>query len=325
MRLVLAVDDPPIWTLPVAEADRIRASLPDDAVIAVRGREERGRWFPEADVILTTWISTAEARRLERTRWIHSTAVGVGPVLKPGVLEREIVVTNSRGVQAEAIAEHAIALALALRRGLHVAHARQLSRTWAQEELFAHRTRPASSTCLLVVGLGEIGSRVAAMAHGLGMRVIGVRRRPELPAPTGVSRIVGHDRLRDALAEADVVVLAAPHTRETDAFFGVAELAAMRPSAVLVNVGRGALVDEAALVEALERGRIAAAGLDAFVEEPLGVGSPLWALPNALITPHSASFQDDYWGPAIDLFLDNMSRFRRGEPLLNVVDPARGY
>jgi phosphoglycerate dehydrogenase-like enzyme len=325
MRLVLAIHDPPIWTLPGEQVDRIRAALPDVEVTDARTEGERRHAFPAADVLVTTWMTPEEEQVLDRVRWIHSTAVGVGGLLRPAVVSRGIPVTNSRGVHAEPIAEHALALALALRRGLHVAHARQVAHRWDPEALYAVRVRPLSATCLLLVGLGAIGSRVAALASGLGMRVIGARRRVERAMPPGVAEVFPVDRLHDALRQADIVVLAAPHTHGTGALIGAAEFAVMRPTAVLVNVARGALVHEAALVSALETGRIAAAGLDAFAREPLAGDSPLWALPNVLITPHSASFQGDYWGPVVDLFLDNMRRFRRGEPLRNVVDPGLGY
>ena len=141
----------------------------------------------------------------------------------------------------------------------------------------------------------------------------------------GVSRVLAPDRLLEGLASADVVVLAVPRTEATRALIGRAELAAMKPSSMLVNVARGRLVDEDALADALEHGQIAAAGLDAFQVEPLPPSHRFWGLPNVLITPHSASFAGDYWTPVVDLFLDNVARFRRGEPLINVVDKALGY
>jgi len=325
MRTALAVHDPPIWILPRAEVARIRAALPEHDVREATGEGERRDLFRTADVVVTTWMSEAEAALLDAARWVHSTAVGVGGLVRRGVLDRGIPVTNSRGVHAQPVAEHAMAMVFALTRGLHVARARQLERVWAQDELFEGRARPLSDMCLLVVGLGAIGCRVAALAAGLGMRVLGVRARPELAKPPGVDVVVPAAQLREAIRTADVVVLAAPHTHGTRAMIGAAELALMRPSAVLVNVARGALVDEAALVDALEHGHIAGAGLDAFAREPLPMDSPLWRLPNVIVTPHSASFQADYWRPTVDLFLDNMGRFVRGEPLLNVVDPDLGY
>ncbi len=325
MRVVLAVSEPPIWVMPPDVVARIRDELRDLDVVEATDAAARGRELPQADVLVTTWLTEAEAADASRVRWIHSTAVGVGALLKGlAAAGRAILLTNSRGVYAEPIAEHAIALTLALRRGLHTARTRQLDRTWAQTEMLQTAASPPSETTLLVVGLGAIGTRVAAFARGLGMRVVAVRRRMELPAPDGVETLP-MSRLRDALPDADAVVLALPTTGETRGLIGQAELALMRPSAVLVNVARGALVDEPALVAALEAGRLAGAGLDAFAREPLDDESPLWRLPNVLITPHSASFRSDYWRPTADLFLDNMARFRRGDRLINVVDPVLGY
>ncbi|HUF47451.1 MAG TPA: D-2-hydroxyacid dehydrogenase [Vicinamibacterales bacterium] len=325
MRIVLAIHDPPTWTLPTAEVARIRASLPDAEILDTRTPDERRAAFPDADVLVTTGLRRDEPPLLARVRWIHSTAVGVDGLLRPGLAERGVVVTNSRGIHADPIAEHAIALTLALRRGLHIAGRRQVARTWAQEELAARRTEPLGRTTMVVVGLGEIGSRVARLAHGLGMRVIGVRRRPDEPVPPGVDQVRGADALHPALAEADVVVLALPMTPGTGTLLDRDALAAMRPTAILINVARGALVDPEALVEALRAGRLGGAGLDAFTREPLASDSPLWDLPNVLITPHSASFQGDYWGPVVDLLLDNVGRFSRGDALRNVVDPEHGY
>jgi phosphoglycerate dehydrogenase-like enzyme len=325
MRVVIAIHDPPTWTLPPAGVQRIRASLPDVEIVDTRTPDERHAAFPDADVLVTTALRREEAPMLSRVRWIHSTAVGVDGLLRPGLAERGVVVTNSRGVHADPIAEHALALTLALRRGLHVAARRQSARTWAQEELAARRVEPLHRLTMVVVGLGEIGSRVAALARGLGMRVIGVRRRLGEPVPPGVDEVRPADALLSALSEADVAVLALPQTPGTRALIDAAALAVMRPTAILVNVARGGLVDEPALAEALAAGRLGGAGLDAFTREPLPAESPFWGLPNVLITPHSASFQGDFWGPVVDFFLENMARFRRGEPLVNTVDPERGY
>lgn len=325
MRIVAAVHHPPVWSLPDVQVRRIAEALPDDEVIDARTAEERKRAFPEADVVLAFDMTQDEAVSARRLKWIQSTAVGVAELMVPHIVSSPIVVTNVRGVHSDAIAEHAIALALAVRRRLHVAAARQATRTWAQSELQEARVPPLSSSRLLVVGLGAIGSRVAAYGAGLGMHVTGVRRRPDEPKPPGVESVVGPDRMKEALADADVIVLAAPRTAETRVMLGPAEFAVMKSSAVLVNVARGRLVDDQALVAALERGQIAGAGLDAFTREPLPGDHPLWRLPNVLITPHIAPFGGDYWQAAIDLFLDNMARFRRAEALLNVVDKVRGY
>ena len=325
LRIVTAVHDPPVWSMPAREVERIAAALPDADVVDARTPEERRREFAQADVLLATKISSEEARLATRLKWIQSSAVGVSPLLVPEVVQGDIVVTNARGLHAEFIAEHALALALAVRRSLHTSVARQHQRVWAQTEIEAVPCPPARASRLLVVGLGEIGGRVAQMAAGVGFTVAAIRRRPDLPAPHGISVVVGPDQLIPQLRLADVVILAAPRTSETRVMIGATELAAMKPTAVLVNVARGRLVDEDALVEALESGGLAGAGLDAFVREPLPPDHRLWSLPNLLISPHTAAFGRDYWAPAIDLFLENVGRFVRREPLLNVVDKVHGY
>jgi phosphoglycerate dehydrogenase-like enzyme len=319
------VHDPPVWTLPPAQVARIAAALADAEVVDARTGEARRRELPLADILMATRLTAAEFRSAERLRWIQTSAVGVGGLLCPEVVESDVLITNARGVHADTIAEHAIALVLALRRGLHVAAARQAAGDWAQVELASRRVAPLGRSRLLVVGLGEIGGRVARLGAGLGLNVTGVRRDLSAPTPDGVSRVVAAERLPDELPAADAVVLAVPRTDETRALIGAAELAMMRSSAVLVNVARGALVDEAALAEALAAGRLAGAGIDAFPREPLAADSPWWRVPNLIVTPHTAAFDGDYWTPVVDLFLDNVDRFRRGAPLRNLVDKRRGY
>ena len=325
MRIAVAIHDLPVWTIPPADVARLARALPGDEVIDAREPAERRAAFAVADVLFATKISAEEFAIAPHVRWMHSSAVGVGGLLPPSVVASPVIVTNSRGVHSDAIAEHAVALVLALRRHLHTAAARQAAREWAQAELSRPVTPPLAGTEMLVVGLGSIGSRVARLAAGLGMRVTGVRRRVEEPVPPGVGRVLGPDRPIDALREADVVVLAVPRTDETRALLGRAEFAAMKRSALLVNVARGRLIDDDALVEALETEDIAGAGLDAFQQEPLPPEHPLWRAPNTLLTPHTASFSGEYWAPVVDLFLENLARFKRGEPLLNVVDKKRGY
>jgi len=325
VRIAVAIHDPPVWTIPSAEVERIARALPHDRVVDARDPSARLAAFADADVLFATRISAAEFAAARDVRWIHSSAVGVGGLLPPAVVESPVLVTNARGVHSDTIAEHAIALLLALRRQVPAAVAHQASRTWAQSELYVRAVAPLAQTRMLIVGLGSIGTRVARLAAGLGMPVAAVRRRPLEPVPAGVRRVVGPEELVGSLADADVVVLALPRTDDTRSLIGEAELAAMKRSALLINVSRGRLVDEAALVRALETGRIAGAGLDAFQQEPLPSDHPLWRAPNTLITPHTATFSGDYWTPVVDLFLDNLARLKRAEPLVNVVDKRRGY
>lgn len=325
MRVVVAIHDPPAWTIPPDEVARLAAVLSDDEVRDAREADDRRREIPDADVLFATRLSAEEFAAAPRLRWVHSSAVGVGGLLPAGLVDSAIPVSNSRGVHSDAIAEHAIALVLGLRRHLHTAIRAQGERRWMQEELAVPVVSARPATKVLVVGLGSIGVRIAALAAGLGFVVSGVRRRPDLPVPDGVSEVFSPDQLIEALSDADVVVLAAPRTEDTRAMIGATELRAMKPTALFVNVARGRLADEAALVEALQAGRLAGAGLDAFVHEPLPANSPLWDLPNVLITPHTASFSGNYWTPVVDLFVENLSRFKRGQPLLNLVDKRYGY
>ncbi len=178
---------------------------------------------------------------------------------------------------------------------------------------------------LAIVGLGAIGRELARIAAGLGMIVIGTRREADDPLPAGVAEAFGPDALPGVLARADFVVLAAPLTGGTRGIIGAAELRQMKPTAWLVNVARGRLIDEAALIEALTRGQIAGAALDVVEHEPLDPSSPLWGLPNVLITPHAAGFREDYWEEATRLFAGNLERYLRGEEMTNIVDKLAGY
>jgi phosphoglycerate dehydrogenase-like enzyme len=325
MRIVVSIHDLPVWSIPGSEVSRLAAALPGDEIVDARDAEARRREFPSADVLFATRIRAEEFATATKLRWIQSSAVGVGPLLRPEVVRSSVTVTNARGVHSEAIAEHAIALMLAVRRSLHVAVRRQERAEWAQTEISQARVATASNSRVLVIGLGSIGSQVAAMAAGLGMHVTGIRRRLDAPAVHGVTDLLPPERLRQALPAADVIVLALPRTEETRAFIGQVEIDAMKPNAILVNVARGRLVDEPALIRALEAGRIAGAGLDAFTEEPLPSDSPFWRLPNVLVSPHTAAFAGDYWAPVVDLFVANVARFKRGDALVNVVDKALGY
>jgi phosphoglycerate dehydrogenase-like enzyme len=324
IRILVAIHDLPVWSIPDDQVRRLAAALPDDEVVHVRSEADRPA-LATADIAFAHRLSEDELERAVRLGWVHSPSVGVGALLTPAALESPVVVTNSRGVHSEAIAEHALALALALRRGLHTAAWRQVEGRWAQGEIGARRVPVLSRTHLLVVGLGSIGSRLAQLGAGLGMRVTGVRRRVDRPAPPYVERVVAASDLGSVLSEADIIVLCAPATRGTDGLIGSSELQAMKSSAVLVNVARGELVDEEALMRALNERRLDGAGLDAFRREPLPESHPFWRSRHALLTPHIAAFSGDYWTPVVDLFLDNVSRFRRGDTLINRVDKDAGY
>jgi phosphoglycerate dehydrogenase-like enzyme len=209
-------------------------------------------------------------------------------------------------------------------RRLPMAFRSQARREWAQDAISLERHRLVAGSRVLVIGLGAIGGAVADRFALLGARVTGIRRTPTAQGPE-IGDVAGPDRLLELLPHADVVVITAPHTDATRHLIGARELKAMKPDAIVVNVSRGQLIDEAALVDALRAGAIGGAALDVFVDEPLLPDSPFWTLPNVLITPHTAGFRPDHWDAATALFAENLRRLDAGEALLNVVDKAAGY
>ncbi|MDA1036677.1 MAG: D-2-hydroxyacid dehydrogenase, partial [Chloroflexi bacterium] len=230
----------------------------------------------------------------------------------------DFILTNTSGIHAIPISEQIIGVLLMLARGLHTAIRAQVKREWWQPA-FAELSELSGAT-MLVVGFGAIGQRTAFLAGSFGMHVESIRRHP-----TGGAASYGPERLRERLAHADVVVLTLPLTDATKRLIGPAELQVMKPSAYLINVGRGGTVDEAALVEALRAGRIAGAALDTFTEEPLPATSPLWDLPNVIITAHYAGGTPSYQERALAVFIDNLDRYQKGTPLRNRVDATAGY
>jgi len=209
-------------------------------------------------------------------------------------------------------------------RHLPQAFRSQAARQWAQDAIGLAGNRTIGGAKVLVIGLGAIGQAVADRMTALGAHVAGVRRKA--PAHAGsVRQVVGPDRLTDVLPGADIVVVCAPHTPETRGLIGAAEIEAMPSHAILINVSRGQLIDERALMTALRDGTIAGAALDVFVDEPLPADSPFWAMENVLITPHTSGFRPDHWDAATALFAENLRRFESGQPLRNVVDKKAGY
>jgi phosphoglycerate dehydrogenase-like enzyme len=315
-----------VWELPRGLAAELERTVPGVEVVSPASRDEADAQMGDVDVILGFAARAANFARAKRLRWIHSTAAGVGGVLFPALVESDVVVTNSRGLHADSMAEHAIGMMLAFARKLHHARDAQRERKWTLTEQW---TSPPAFTFLRgstlgLIGLGKVGSAIASRARALGMRVLAVRRRPTSP-PDPADEQWPLGRLHDLLAASDWVVGVVPHTPETNALLGAAEFARMRPHARFLNLGRGSLIDEAALVEAIRSGRIAGAGLDVFQDEPLPAASPLWEMPEVILTPHTSGMGPDYWQRALDQFRENLIRFQAGEPLTNVVDKRAGY
>jgi phosphoglycerate dehydrogenase-like enzyme len=314
-----------IWNIPASHVARLRELFPAHEFVVSTDDGAGLRLIPQAEVAFSSQITRGQFVAARRLRWIHSPSVGIGGMLFPELLASPVVLTNSRGMAADTMAEHVLAVTLALFRRLPLAWQSQAAREWSQDAIGLAGTRTISGSHVLVVGLGAIGTAVATRMAALGAEVIGIRRRDEAPRPAAVARVGTPAQLLELLPSADVVVISAPHTRETRCLIGARELSTMSRDAILVNVSRGQLIDEHALAGALAEKRIAGAALDVFNDEPLPPESPFWTLPNVLITPHTSGFRPDHWDAAIALFAENLRRFEAGRPLLNVVDKHAGY
>lgn len=330
------------WTIPDAEVARLRAEFPDVEVTRATSKEELSAGMPGAE-ILFSWAPGEElARTATRLRWIHAPAAGVGAYLTPSVLERGAVVTNSRGCHAVPIAEHVLGMLIVLARRLRPAIEEQTTTGLRRESWWVGGSTPVElyGRTLGLYGYGLIGREIARRATAFGMRVLAVRRDPSreddrdpallsalaLPArEPAVDAVLGPDGFDRLLEESDAIVICSALTKETEGRFDAATLARMRPGSWLVNIARGKIVRERDLVEALRAGRPAGAALDVYEAEPLPRESPLYGLPNVLLTPHVSGLSTGFWPRAMALFRENLRRDADGRPLLNLVPPERGY
>jgi phosphoglycerate dehydrogenase-like enzyme len=329
------------WSLPPEGAERLRAATPAGWRIHVvksptssdgdgppRPSDEVMDAIRDAEVYFGFGIPRdlfVEARKL---RWVHSAAAGVGSALHDEMRASDVVLTNSAGIHAIPIAEYAVAGILHFLRGLDVAIDQQRQAKWDKAFFVADDAplREMDTVRALIVGTGGLGAETGRRLAALGARVTGVRRRVELGPPSGFDRVIPLSEIDAALPEHDVVVLAAPLTGDTAGLLTAARLDLLPRSSIVVNVARGALVDEVALMERLESGRLRGAVLDVFREEPLAATSPLWHLRQILLTPHISPVSPGrFWPRQLDLFLGNWTRYINGEPLVNVVDKAAGY
>jgi D-2-hydroxyacid dehydrogenase (NADP+) len=315
------------WILPRSFVDRLRAEFPQHAFVDVWDEEAIRTHLPDADVAFTPFVDRDLFPSLARLRWVQSPAVGVGSLLFPEMLASPVILTSARGIRARAIAEHVIGVTIALARQLPAVLRFQVAHRWGQDSLEGKSTSimTINGRRMGIVGLGSIGIEIARLAAPLGMKVTGIRRHAEGPLPEGVDEILPPERLDELLARSDVVVLAAPLTPATRGLIGQKQVAAMKRGAFLVNIGRGKLIVDEAIVEGLRSGHLGGAALDVFTHEPLDAGSPYWDLPNVIVTPHTSGAMQDYWTPLVALFSENLRRFERGDPLLNVVDKSSGY
>ena len=315
-----------LWMPPEWFAPRLREDFPQLNVVRIPNYDALPRELLDTEIVIAWSIRPEQFVAAKKLKWIHSTAAAVHQLLYPEMIRSKVVLTNARSVHGPVVAEHALALMLAMAKQLPRLRDSQWKKVWAQEAMWNQRPRPSElrGSTVCVVGFGAIGREVALRCHALGMRVTVVREHAEQPSAPA-KQVFGFDQVQTAVAQADFMVLAVPVTPETTGFFSGRLFAAMKQSAYLVNVGRGVLVDEAAMTEALQQKRIAGAALDVFTDEPLPANSPLWEMENVLITPHTASITEQLWERHYELISENVRRYLSGNPLLGVVDKAKGY
>jgi phosphoglycerate dehydrogenase-like enzyme len=315
-----------LWSIPAFLPAAIRARWPEMRVAHLEDYALLGNEIRDADIFVGFLLTPEQLAAAKKLRWIHVTAAGVSQLMRPDVQARGIVITNSRGVHAIPMAEHTIGMMVALAHKFPASMRAQMERKWAQVELWETPPRPSElyERILLLVGFGAVGREIAKYVKPFGMHVWAVTHSGRADSDLA-ERVFAPKDLDRALSEADYAVIAAPETPETRAMIGERQLAAMKPSAFLINMSRGSLVVEQALVNALKTRRIAGAALDVTEREPLPPESPLWDLENVFITPHISAATEQLWERQEELLLENLEKWFAGRELLNLVEVERGY
>ncbi len=316
-----------LWNIPRWFSEKLAEEFPMLEVVSRDSYDGVEADLGDAEILFTLSLRPEQFALARQVRWIHAPSAAVHQLLFPELINSDVVVTNSREVHGSVVAEHVMALVFALARKIPQSAVLQQKRTWGQEILWHERSRPQeiAGATLGLIGVGSIGGRVARMASAMGMRVIAVREHVEKGSPEAVERVYGMGDIDEVLRQSDFVALSAPLTAATRGLMNADRLEMMKPSAFLINVGRGPQIDETALADALTSHRIAGAALDVFEKEPLPADSPLWGLENLLITPHTAGMTEKIWPRHYELFSDNLRRYLAHQPLRFVVDKRKGY
>jgi D-2-hydroxyacid dehydrogenase (NADP+) len=273
----------------------------------------------DAEILLAGRFNREMFAAARKLRWVQSVAAGVDRFLFDAFVASDVVLTNARGIHPPQVSDHTLALILAFSRRLNKFARAQLERKWLRLECDELQGRVIG-----VIGLGAIGREIARKAKCFGMKVLALDKNLAVP-PSSVDELLKPTDLLTLLKQSDFVVLSVPLTKETEGLIGQRELAAMKKDGILINVSRGRIVQEQALVNALKERRIGGAGLDVFEEEPLPPESELWTMENVIITPHVAGSTPYYWSRVCDIFCENLRRYTSGQPLINVVDKKAGY
>lgn len=316
-----------LWRAPEWLAGRLEKDFPQLEVVNRGSYEGIDDQIRDAEIIIGWSLRPQQLASARNLRWIHSPAAAVHQLLFPELVDSDVMLTNGRDVNGPVVAEHVMALILALAKNLPQAMRFQTRHFWAQEDMWNHSPHPReiAGATLGLIGVGSIGSKVAKHADAMGMRVVAVRENPNKPKPEGVESVFPSSELDSLISQSDYIALTVPVTPETRTLMNTARFARMKPDACLINVGRGPLVDEAALLTALRERKIGGAALDVFEHEPLPADSPLWALENLLITPHTAGLTEKLWDRQYELIAENLRRYLDHRPLLAMVDKQKGY
>ena len=300
--------------------DEIRAAAGKKMDVVVASPEEAPSHFADAEVVAAFPMRVPEISLLPQVKWVHSFSAGVDKILTNTLAASKIVLTNSSGIHATPIAEHMIGFMLMWTRRSVQALRAQEKKIWKKDDTLDE----LCGKTILIVGLGEIGTETARIAKVFGTTVLAVSRSPK-KKPAFVDRLETSDKLDALLPEADFVIITLPHTDETHHLFDAKKFALMKKSAVVINIGRGGIINEKDLIDALKKGTIAGAMLDVFEKEPLPADSPLWDMENVIVTPHHSGLSQKYMDRAVERFCLNLKAYLAGEKLPNEVDKNLGY
>lgn len=326
-KLVICVWHPfTFWRPQPVMPQTLRARWPEMNVVHLPGYDDLPAELPDTDIFVGYSLRAEQLRHAKKLKWIHSTAAGVAQLMYPELRDSGILVTNPSGVFSPPMAEHTMGLLIALARNFPDSVRHQDRSHWGQQDIW---DKPQSLTelsgqILLIVGFGSIGRELARRAHTFDMRIWGVTRSGKSDSPHA-ERVVPASQLDDVLPEADYLVIAAPETSETRHLIGAPQIARMKRGARLLNIGRGSLLDDTALIHALQSGVLSAAALDVASVEPLPPDSPLWRAPNLFITPHTSAVSDRLWHRETALLVDLLERWFDRREMFNQVDLSRGY
>ena len=310
------------YWLPEKFVDQIRKAAPEREVVQAKNTEELLRLVPDAEILLTWQLPSPVVARCAHLKWIQSGAAGIENFLLPEITGSDTILTNSSGIHRIQMAEHTLAMMLALARQIHLAVRAQVEGRWARGEIWPGMDELYEKTCG-IVGYGDVGQEVASRCRGFGMRIVACDL--EFPKDAGLDGRYSPDELHSLLEGSDYVVLAVPATPKTEKMISSPEFRVMKPTAFLINVARGSVIDEEALVKALEAGEIAGAGLDVFAQEPLPEGHPFYKMENVILFPHLGGATPRYWERGTEFFCQNLKRYLTGQPLINVIDKRKGY